>query len=67
MRRFLAADSKRKWAVFHFNLSCHCYLYIAKFLSSVRDDCVKNLGDTTLQACEICISGCRPRLKDVAC
>ena len=48
------------------HLSCHYHLFIAKYLSSIRDDWVKNLGDTTVRACEMFISGYRPQLKNVA-
>ena len=57
----------RKWAVFPFNSSCHCHLYIAKYLSSIRDDEAKNLADTTAQAREMFISSYHPRHKNVTC
>ena len=67
MRRFWAVDGNRKWTVFPFSLSCHHHLYTAKSLSSIRDDWVENLGDNTVLACKMVISGCRPRLKNVPC
>ena len=36
--RFWDADGNRKWAVFPFNLPSHNHIYIAKYLSSTRDD-----------------------------
>ena len=50
--RFWDADGNRKWIVFPFNLSSHNHIYIAKYLFSIRDDWYKNLGDTTVLACE---------------
>ena len=35
------------------NLSCRYHLYIAKYLSSIRDEWVKNLGNITVLACEM--------------
>ena len=40
---------------------------MTKYHFSIRDDWVKNAGDTTVLACEMFISGYRPRFKNVAC
>ena len=62
--RFWDADGNRKWAVFPFNLFSQNHIYIAKYLFPIMDDKYKNLGDTTVLACEMFSSGCRPRLKN---
>ena len=62
--RFWDADGNRKWAVFLFNLSSHNYIYIAKYLFSIRDDRYKSRGDATVMAREMFPPGCRPRLKN---
>ena len=36
--RFWAADGKRKWAIFYFNLPSHNHIHIAKYLFSFRDE-----------------------------
>ena len=59
MQRFWATDDNRK--------SSHCHIYIVKHLFTNRDNCFENLRETTVQACEMFTSGCRPWLKNVAC
>ena len=53
-RRGVLSDGNMKWAVFLFNLSSHCYIYIDKFA---------NLGETNVLAREIFTSCFRPWLK----
>ena len=36
--RGVLSDGNRKWAVFLFNLSSHCCIYIVKYFSTRRDD-----------------------------
>ena len=67
MQRFRATDDNRKCAVFLFNLSSHYPIYIVKFLFTSRDHSFENMVDTTVLACEMFTSGCRPWLKNVAC
>ena len=62
--RFWDANGNRKWAVFPLNLFSHDHIYIAKYLFSITDDLYKNVRDTTVLACEMFSSGCRPRLKN---
>ena len=50
-----------------FSLLTSLHTAIAKYLFTNTDDELKNLGDTTVLACEMFTSGCRPRLKNVAC
>ena len=63
MQRFWATDGNRKCAVFLFN-----FLDITTFtlLLSLSLFTI-HLGETTVLACEMFISGCRPWLKNVAC
>ena len=67
MQRFWATDGNRKCAVFVFNLSSHYHIYIFKHLFTSRDDYFENLRETTVLACEMFTSSCRPWLKNVAC
>ena len=66
MQRFSATDGNRKCAVFVFNSSLHYHIYILKYLFTSRDDYFENLRETTVLACEMFTSGCRPWLKNVA-
>lgn len=50
-RCFWATDANRK-AVFLFNLSSHCHIYIVKYLFLIG-----KFGDTTVLACEMFTSG----------
>ena len=67
MERLLATDGNRKCAVFVFNLSLHYYTYIVKYLFTSRHDYFQNLRETTVLACEMFTSACRPWLENVAC
>ena len=67
LQRFWATDGNRKCAVFVFNSSSHYHIYIFKYLFTSRDDYFENLRETTVLACEMFTSGCRPWLKNVAC
>ena len=62
--RFWDANCNRKWTGFTFILPSHNYIYIAKFIFSIRDEQHKNLGDNTVLARKMFSSGCRPRLKN---
>ena len=67
MQRFCATDGNRKCAVFVFNLSSHFHINVAKSVFTSRYDQFENLRETTVLACEMFTSGCRPWLKNVAC
>ena len=67
MQRFWATDGNRKCAVFVFNLSSHFHINVAKSVFISRYDQFENLRETTVLACEMFTSGCRPWLKNVAC
>ena len=64
---FLIHGRQRKCLVFLFNLSLYHHIYILKSLFSSRDDLLENLAETTVLACEMFTSGCRPWLKNLAC
>ena len=55
---FWDMDGNRKWAIFTFDLPWHNHIPIAKYLSVIRDEWFKNLGDSTVLAHEIFSSGC---------
>jgi len=65
MQRFWTLDGNWKYAVFLFNLSFHCHIYIVESPFTCRDD-KKNLGETTDLKCKMFTSNCRPWLKNVA-
>ena len=67
MQRFRTTDGNRKSAVFLFNLFSHYHIFIVESLFTCRDVYFENLGKTTVLACELFTSGCRPWLKNVAC
>ena len=80
MQRFCATDGNRKCAIFVFNLSSHFHINVAKSVFTSRYDHkeyyyyyyyyyyqFENLRETTVLACEMFTSFCRPWLKNVAC
>ena len=66
MQRFWATDGNRKCAVFVFIFSSHYYIDVVKSLFTSRYNQFENLRETTVLACEMFTSGCRPWLKNVA-
>ena len=67
MQRFWATDGNRKCALFVFNFSSHHHINVVKSVFTSRYVQFENLRETTVLACEMSTSGCRPWLKNVAC
>ena len=61
-----ATDDNLKWVVFLFNMFSHYHIFISLF-SLVAMNSLKNVGEITVQVCEMFTLGFCPWLKNITC